>query len=172
MTAEKNLPMSRLRTAAAVALTVAILDQATKWAILTVVMIPPRVIEITSFFNLTLGFNRGISFGMFGDGAIDPDLLSGLSLLLVACMAFLAVRAADAVEAGALGAVIGGALGNIADRLRHGSVTDFLDFHLDDRHWPTFNLADIGIVAGVGMLLLNEWRRNRCAAIPPGEKTS
>ncbi len=163
--------MNRLRTATVVALTVAMLDQTTKWAILTIVMTSSQIIEITPFFNLALGFNRGISFGMLGDGIIGPNFLSGLSLLIVACMAFFTVRATDTVEAGALGAVIGGALGNIADRLHHGSVTDFLDFHLNDRHWPTFNLADIGIVVGVGMMLLNEWRRNRCANVPSGKET-
>ncbi|MCP5933988.1 signal peptidase II, partial [Klebsiella pneumoniae] len=63
-------------------------------------------------------------------------------------------RVQSRLQAAALGLVIGGALGNLVDRLRHGAVTDFLDFHVQGYHWPAFNLADSGIVLGVALLLI------------------
>ena len=70
------------------------------------------------------------------------------------------MRAANRLTAIALGLIIGGALANILDRLRHGAVTDFLDFYVAAYHWPAFNLADVGIVSGVSLLLLESvWPR-------------
>ncbi|KAA0576223.1 signal peptidase II [Azospirillum sp. B21] len=133
------------------------LDQGSKWAIIEHVMNPPRLIEVTPFFNLTLGFNRGVSFGLFGDGAVGPWLLSGLALTIVALLLAWAMRSISQSEAAALGAIIGGALGNVIDRVRQGAVTDFLDLHAFGWHWPAFNLADAAIFCGVAMLLLLSW---------------
>lgn len=80
---------------------------------------------------------------MFGQSAVTAGLLVWLA------------RVQSRLQA-ALGLVIGGALGNLLDRLRHGAVTDFLDFHFQDYHWPAFNLADSGIVLGVFLLLIND----------------
>lgn len=132
-------------------------DQASKWAILEHVMIPPRIIEVAPFFNLSLGFNRGVSFGMFGDGTVGPWLLSGLALAIVAFLLRWAARSTSRTEATALGAIVGGALGNVIDRVRQGAVTDFLDFHALGWHWPAFNLADAAIFCGVATLLLHSW---------------
>ncbi|WP_051341043.1 signal peptidase II [Azospirillum halopraeferens] len=156
-----------LRPAAAVALLTVIADQSSKWVILAHVMDPPRVVDVTPFFNLTLGFNRGVSFGLLGDGAAGPWLLSSLALAIVALLGVWASRTTSRAESGALGAVIGGAVGNVVDRVRQGAVTDFLDLHAFGWHWPTFNVADIGITGGVAMLLLHGWRHGRRTPEPP-----
>ncbi|MFC5314797.1 signal peptidase II [Azospirillum rugosum] len=132
-------------------------DQASKWAILEHVMNPPRLIEVTPFFNLTLGFNRGVSFGLLGDGTAGPWLLSGLALAIVIGLAMWARRTDSRIEAGAIGAIMGGGIGNVIDRVRQGAVTDFLDLHAFGWHWPAFNLADVAIVCGVGVLLMLSW---------------
>lgn len=127
------------------------LDQATKWWILEVVMVPPTVIPLTGFFNLVLGRNSGMTFGLFA-GA-PPWLLTAFTSIVVIGLLFWMAREKSGLAVTALGLVVGGALGNIVDRLNHGAVTDFLDFHLAGYHWPAFNFADVGIVAGVGLLL-------------------
>lgn len=130
-------------------------DQATKWVVLTQVMQPPRVIEVTPFFNLTLGFNTGVSFGMFGEAfASRPGLLALLTLMIVVAILAWAFRARAAWERSGLSLIAGGALGNILDRWRQGAVTDFLDFHWRGWHWPAFNGADVFISLGVLMLLV------------------
>ena len=81
----------------------------------------------------------------------------GLALIATAIVLFLVVsliRATQTAQAVAYGMVIGGALGNIADRFRFGGVTDFLDFFVGPAHWPAFNLADVFVVCGVFVLLI------------------
>lgn len=130
-------------------------DQATKWVVLTQVMQPPRVIEVTPFFNLTLGFNTGVSFGMFGETfAARPGLLAVLTLMIVLAILAWALRARSAAERIGLSLIAGGALGNILDRWRQGAVTDFLDFHWRGWHWPAFNGADVFISLGALMLIV------------------
>lgn len=129
-------------------------DFVTKWLILNVVMAPPRVIEITPFFNLTLGFNTGVSFGMFRDLFVErPLLLAGLMMVIVAGLLVWAIRTERRLETVSLGLIAGGAAGNIADRMRQGSVTDFLDFDIRDWHWATFNMADVMITIGALLLI-------------------
>ncbi len=159
---------SGLSLALVVALLTAVADQVSKWVILEHVMNPPRLVEVTPFLNLTLGFNRGVSFGFLGDGAAGPWLLSGLALAIVVALAMWAWRTDSRAEAGALGAVIGGAVGNVVDRVRQGAVTDFLDLHAFGWHWPTFNVADVGITGGVGLLLLHGWLQGRRAPAAEG----
>jgi signal peptidase II len=139
----------------ALALAVIVLDQLTKWYILAVVMAPPRVIEVTPFFNLVLTWNRGVSFGMFGgeDGA-GAWLLSLVAIAIVVGLGVWLRRADRPSLAVALGLVIGGALGNVIDRVRLGAVADFLDFHVAGYHWPAFNLADSAITVGVVALVV------------------
>ena len=129
-----------------------LLDQATKWWILNHVMDPPRVIPVTGFFNLVLGFNTGVSFGLFGEA--PAWLLMAFILPMVAGLLVWMTRPDSRLTAIALGLVVGGAFGNLLDRLRHGAVTDFLDFHVGAYHWPAFNFADVAIVSGVALLLI------------------
>jgi len=129
-----------------------VVDQVTKWWILDHVMDPPRVIPITGFFNIVLGHNTGVSFGLFG-GAPAWSLVVVSSAVVVVLLIWM-TRVDDRLSTIALGLVAGGGTGNLLDRLRHGGVTDFLDFYVGQWHWPAFNMADVGIVCGVGILLL------------------
>ncbi|MEE8284072.1 MAG: signal peptidase II [Alphaproteobacteria bacterium] len=139
---------------ALMALLVAGLDQASKWWIVTSVMVPERQIEVTSFFNIVMVWNRGVTFGLFSDQpAAMVWVLTGVSVLIVVVLAAWMFRASRWWVAAALGAVIGGALGNVIDRLHYGAVADFLDFHMGQWHWPAFNLADSAIVLGVAVLV-------------------
>jgi len=138
----------------AIAALVILLDQLSKWLILAVVMQPPRVIEVTGFFNLVLTLNTGVSFGLLGgDATWRPWILSGLSLVIAAALLVWLRRQRHWLPALAIGLIVGGAIGNVVDRLRFGGVVDFLDFHLAGWHWYTFNLADSAISVGVVLLL-------------------
>ena len=149
----------------AVAILAAVTDQASKWAILEHVMNPPRLIAVTPFFNLTLGFNSGVSFGMLSSNeALGRWLLVGLTLVIVAGLTVWAWRADSRIEAVAIGGIIGGAIGNVIDQVRQGAVTDFLDFHSLGWHWPAFNLADAVIFCSVVTLLLHAWTSDRAAS--------
>ncbi|MEE9545305.1 MAG: signal peptidase II [Rhodospirillales bacterium] len=134
------------------------LDQGTKWWILEIVMQPPRVIPLTPFFNLVLGWNRGVSFGLFNsDSALNLWLLPFVALAIVVVLLIWLSRVDGLLLGYAIGMVIGGAIGNVIDRLfrdQH-AVADFLDFHLAGYHWPAFNLADTGITVGAAILIID-----------------
>lgn len=131
-----------------------VVDFVTKWLMINIVMVPPRTIEIVPFFNLTLGFNTGVSFGMFREIFLDrPLVLAGIQLVIVAGLLVWATRAQKRSETISFGLIAGGAIGNASDRVRHGAVTDFLDFHIGSWHWPTFNMADVMISIGVVLLI-------------------
>ena len=102
-------------------------------------------------FNLVLHRNSGVSFGMLSD--VSPFILVALALVIAAWLAVLAIRTERSSDAVGYGLILGGALGNIADRVRFGGVTDFLDFYIGETHWPAFNLADTAIFCGVVVLL-------------------
>lgn len=130
-------------------------DQISKWLVLTLVMVPPRTIEVLPFFNLTLGFNTGVSFGMLREAFLDRALLlAAIALVIAMGMLLWATHAEKRIETFALGLIAGGALGNVIDRVRQGAVTDFLDFHIGGWHWPAFNLADVAITIGAICLVV------------------
>ncbi len=150
---------NQFRNALLLALLVGGLDLTTKWIVATFVMDPPRIIEVASFFNLTLGFNRGVSFGMLdGLGPWGPVILSAMAAAVIGFLLVWLRRVNQRAEALAIASIIGGAGGNLIDRLHDGAVTDFLDFHFATFHWPAFNLADIAIFLGVAVLLINPIR--------------
>lgn len=131
------------------------LDQGSKGWILHDVMIPPRVIEITSNFNLVLGWNRGVSFGLFNqDSTYGPYILTAVALAIVIGLSIWLWKSTTHWSAIALGLVIGGAIGNVIDRIQYGAVVDFLDFHAFGYHWPAFNVADSAICVGAVLLIL------------------
>lgn len=141
-----------------------VLDQATKWWILEGVVSSHGTIHITPFFNLVLGWNRGISFGMLGGHDLPPWILALFSGSIAAGLIIWLLRTRDRLVATGLALIIGGALGNALDRLRHGAVADFLDLHLADWHWPAFNMADVGVVCGAALLIADSFiRRDRDA---------
>lgn len=133
---------------------VVVADQATKlWLIDLMHRVGP--IEVTGFFNLVMAWNTGVSFGALNLGVDGRYVLVALSLSITAGLAVWLWRAPVRRVALALGAVIGGALGNVIDRLVYGAVADFFDLHVAGWHWPAFNIADAAIVLGVATLLLD-----------------
>lgn len=154
-----------IRLGLATAVVVLVLDQITKWLVLDYVMQPPRVIEVTSFFNFVMVWNQGVSFGMFAHEAeLVRWALIAVSLAITGFLVNWLRKADKSLVALALGMVIGGAIGNVVDRLRFGAVADFLDFHLLGYHWPAFNVADAGIMVGVVLLIYDSLFGRRDAA--------
>ena len=115
-----------------------------------------RGIELTGFLNLVMVWNEGVSFGLLGGGAEAMRwVLTGLALVISGALAVWLGRTEARLQALAIGLVIGGALGNAIDRVVHGAVADFFDFHVAGWSWPAFNVADSAITVGVGLLLLD-----------------
>ena len=130
-----------------------VVDQLTKTAALSLLS-QGTAVPVLPGFNLSLGFNTGASFGMMGGVmAGKPLLMAALTGALTLAFAVMAFRAQHALERAGFALVVGGALGNIIDRVRQGAVTDFLDFYWRDWHWPTFNVADIAITLGAVLIL-------------------
>jgi signal peptidase II len=142
-----------LRQGLAIAGLVVVLDQLTKWAILIWL---ERAMVLTPFFNLVLVWNRGVSFGMFdSESRVGPWVLSGLAFAVVALLLGWLRRVDDPLTATGLGLIIGGAIGNVIDRVRFGAVIDFLDFHALGWQWPAFNVADSAICVGALLLVVD-----------------
>jgi signal peptidase II len=153
-------PQRRLMLARgfAAAIIIVILDQLSKAAVLGffVERAPGRHESVTPFFNLVLTYNRGMSFGFFNQGAgLNALLFSLVAAVIVAVLAYWLSRVESPFLAVAIGLVIGGAVGNVIDRIRLGAVVDFLDFHIGSWHWPAFNVADSAICVGVAAMLLD-----------------
>lgn len=143
-----------LKTGLGLAILVFGLDQLTKEWILQTVMQPPRVVRVTPFFNLVMGWNRGISFGLFNqDSPANAWVLTAIAAVIVAALLVWLSRGGRPMVVVGIGLVIGGAVGNAADRMRFGAVADFLDFHAFGVHWPAFNVADSAITVGAALLL-------------------
>lgn len=120
------------------------------------IMVPPRIIPVNSFFDLVLVHNRGASFGIFSNA---PGWAS-VALIVFAIIVSIALaiwmwQVNENLLAVALALVIGGAVGNVIDRIQFGAVVDFLDFHAGGWHWPAFNIADSAITVGVILLILD-----------------
>ena len=145
-----------MRMGLAVAVALIVLDQITKWWILEVVMQPPRVIEATPFFNVVLVWNRGISFGLLnGEWRGNVWILTIIALVIVIGLVVWLRHVEETWMVAAIGMIIGGALGNVIDRVRFGAVADFLDLHVAGYHWPVFNVADSAITVGAAVLVLD-----------------
>ncbi len=151
----------RVLMLASIAVSALALDQIAKFAIVHFVMQPPRPIAVTSFFDLVLVFNSGISFGLFSSqiGAFPMLVASAKTAIVVGLFAWGAL-ANSRLERFALATIAGGATGNIVDRFRDGAVTDYLSFHVGGWYWPAFNLSDVFIVAGAAAMLA-------CAFVKP-----
>src|SRR5213075_2292925 len=131
----------------ALALGVVIADQITKALVLARFSLGERL-EVTGFFNMVLVYNKGAAIGIVGTFIVRS---AGRTMLLTG-----------------LGLILGGALGNLIDRLRFGQVVDFLDFHAQGWHWPAFNVADSAITLGAVLLILEGFvhREGRASSSP------
>jgi len=152
-------------TAYALAVFVIVADQLSKHWILFVYDLPARFsVPIAGPFSLTMVWNRGVSFGLFrADADLVRWLLAAFSIIVAIMLAVWARKAERPFMAVGLGLVIGGALGNVIDRIRFGAVADFLDFQrLGFFPW-VFNVADSAITVGVVFLLLDSMRKESAA---------
>jgi len=117
-----------------------------------------RPIEITSWLNMTLAHNYGAAFSFLSDaGGWQRWLFTGLASVVTVVLVVWLLRlpAKEKLTAAALGLIIGGAIGNLIDRIINGYVIDFIDVYYLDWHWPAFNLADSAITGGVILMLLD-----------------
>jgi signal peptidase II len=113
-------------------------------------------IKISSFINLNLIWNKGIAFGLFSYGEkFEYNLLTGLIIMIIAIVFLMIIKTKGFEKYGFL-MILGGALGNIFDRLYYSAVPDFIDIYYKNFHWFVFNVADIFITVGVLMLIINE----------------
>lgn len=143
-----------------VSLAVIVLDQWTKW--LVEVHLPHHVTEpvIPGFLNLTHVRNTGVAFGLFAsDGGSSSWLLTVLGLVALTAVGvyFWFAPSRDRVLLSALALVVGGAVGNLIDRVSSGAVTDFIDVYVGTYHWPSFNVADSAISIGIVLMALDSF---------------
>jgi signal peptidase II len=157
-----------------VALAVVLIDQIVKIRVLSYSGRPeigPRA--LAPFLDLTLRWNRGISFSWFAsDSGSGQTALVTLTLAATGLLAWWLFRSRAALAAVGLGLIIGGALGNVIDRIAHGAVIDYLDLHAFGRHFFVFNVADAAINIGVALLILDlllipRAPKSRSQGIPP-----
>lgn len=116
-------------------------------------------VPVTGFFNLVLVMNRGAAFSFLSDAGGWQKWFFVVLALAVSVWLIAEIRrhATERLLPAAFSLVLGGALGNVIDRLRFDAVVDFLDFHLSGRHWPAFNIADSAITLGVLLLLWQQF---------------
>ena len=117
-----------------------------------------RPVVLTSWLNMTLAHNYGAAFSFLSDaGGWQRWLFTGLASVVTVVLVVWLFRlpSREKLTAAALGLIIGGAVGNLVDRINHGYVVDFIDVFYRDWHWPAFNLADSAITCGVILLLID-----------------
>ena len=148
-------------TVGLVASLVVVLDQITKLAIWHWLRPLGQVKVVPGLFDLSFVFNPGVAFGFMAgsNSSWRVTLLLAAAVLALAALMFLvrSARPGEGMFIWGLALVSGGALGNAVDRVRLGAVIDFLDFYIGPRHWPVFNVADIGISMGCGLILIHFW---------------
>ena len=138
----------------AIAGLVIVVDQVSKIVVLSALG-PFQGVSVTPFLNLVVVLNTGISFGLFAsESELARYLLVALALIVSIILMRWLASSTNRFVCAALGMIIGGAFGNVIDRLVHKAVVDFLDFHLYGWHWPAFNVADSAITIGVALFVL------------------
>jgi signal peptidase II len=165
--ADRGLADRRLHAYGLAAVVFAV-DRLSKWIIEQRVSAFDVHNVIPGFFDIVHSRNRGVAFGLMND---SPSAWRTLVLIVFASAAMLVVAfmlwkvsRSDRLTAIGLALILGGAAGNLFDRIVWGQVTDFLEFYIGDLHWPTFNVADSCVVIGSGLLLLDILRPKRQAA--------
>ena len=167
MAKSRSLPASGSSSLApwlGISLIVILFDQLTKIAVKKVFAYATPYV-VTPFFNIFFVLNRGAAFSFLSTASGWQRWAFTVLGVAAACViVYLLKRHGNQkLFCTALALIMGGALGNVIDRLVHGRVIDFLDFHVSGWHWPAFNLADSGIVIGAMLLVLDELRRVRGA---------
>jgi signal peptidase II len=155
-----------------VAAGVFILDRLTKWLIETHVSFLDTWRVVPGFFDIVHTENRGVAFSLFNDSTSQWRtsllvLFSMAAVVLVGGFIFRRAERLDRYSRAGFSLILGGALGNVFDRIVWGRVTDFLDFYIGPYHWPAFNVADSAIVIGSALLLLEVLRPGQQAANVP-----
>ncbi len=152
-------------------------DQLSKWIVMELVMrnsedgtavdffswimsapekVPYQTFEILPFYNIVMVWNYGVSFGMFNNQSTESSLiLVGVAVIITFFLLIWMLGAHSKYVGLALAMAIGGAFGNVIDRMRFGAVIDFIDIHVAGHHWPAFNLADSCIVGGIVFVILH-----------------
>jgi len=151
-----TVDLKRIAPWLALAALVVAADQASKYAILASLR-PGEFREVTGFFNLVLAYNRGAAFSFLSDaGGWQRALFIGVAAVAAGIIVKLLLRhPQERLFSAGLGLILGGALGNVCDRVVLGHVVDFLDFHAFGWHFWAFNLADSAISVGAGLLILD-----------------
>ena len=140
------------------ALLVVIADQLTKWWIMSNFALHGQQNIIPGLFNLVYVTNTGAAFGFLAGSKswLRQAFFVGVAIVALGVMVYVygQLKRQSKMFVYALGLIGGGAVGNLIDRLRYGSVVDFLDFYMGSYHWPAFNVADSAITIGVGLFML------------------
>ena len=143
-----------------IAIIVTLLDQLTKITMVRLLAYGQSD-PVTSFFNLVMVYNKGAAFSFLADQpGWQRYFFTGISVLASLFILWMLKRhPGQRLFCWALALILGGALGNLIDRVAYGHVIDFLDFHLAGWHWPAFNIADSAITVGALLFVLDEFRR-------------
>jgi len=143
-----------------IALVVVLLDQVTKIA-MSECLLYGQSEPITTYFNLVMVYNKGAAFSFLSDQpGWQRYFFTGVSVIASVFILWMLKRNPDQrLFCWALALILGGAIGNLIDRVAYGHVIDFLDFHVHGWHWPAFNVADSAITVGATLFVLDEFRR-------------
>ncbi|MFZ3073368.1 MAG: signal peptidase II [Thermodesulfobacteriota bacterium] len=153
---------SSLKLILIISVSAAVLDQLSKAIILAYLPENAFMEIIPGFFDLVHFKNPGAAFGILRDnGQWKTVFLSLASVAAIVIIGFLLRDAKDALTRVSLSLIAGGAVGNLVDRIRFGTVIDFLDFHVRGLHWPAFNVADSCITIGVALAIINAFSRKQ-----------
>lgn len=167
---ETKLADQRLR-AYGIATAVFALDRLTKWLIETRLSFTDTYKVIPGFFDIVRSENRGVAFGIFNDSSSELRttalVVLSLAAVLGVCFVLRKAQHMDPASLWALSLILGGAAGNVFDRIVRGRVTDFLELYVGEYHWPTFNVADSAIVIASSLLVIDLLRPKRRVANVP-----
>jgi signal peptidase II len=165
---------SRLKTAAILAASIIIPDQITKAVVQKKYVLWDTDPVIPGFFNLVHVLNKGAAFGFLNRQDTDWQIwfFMAVTIFAVGFIYYLLSTAdhGDRFFIWGLGLVLGGALGNLIDRIRFGFVVDFLDFYIGQYHWPAFNIADIAITCGAFCVIISMYMKNRREQTASGQR--
>jgi signal peptidase II len=152
-----KISLSNIRPLAYI-LVIIIIDQYSKFTAFDFLAnLPYKTYKVNDFFNLVTAWNRGISFGMFNNASYSNIIFLALASSIVLYLIMLLYKSTSQFTSSALSLIIGGAIGNIIDRIRFKAVADFIEWHIGSYYWPAFNIADAAICLGVTLLIIDSF---------------